>query len=121
MKIAVVGKGGSGKSAVSWLLSSYLSLHQKKKVLAVDADYNLNLVQSFSTQEEIFPKYLNECEPDFYKYLGLTELALVILNNVRNSISIHVVTIIICERFPSGFFIKNFINLSGFSTFFISK
>jgi CO dehydrogenase maturation factor len=73
MKIAIVGKGGSGKSSVSWLLSSYLSLYQNKKIMVVDADYNLDTLQAFSMQEEISLKYLNECEPDFYNYLGLTE------------------------------------------------
>lgn len=46
MKIAVVGKGGSGKSTVSWLLANYLA-NQGKKVLAIDADYNMDLIIHF--------------------------------------------------------------------------
>lgn len=45
MKIAVVGKGGSGKSTVSWLLVNYLA-KQGKKVLAIDADYNMDLTSN---------------------------------------------------------------------------
>lgn len=46
MKIAVVGKGGSGKSTVSWLLVNYLA-NQGKKALAIDADYNMDLISHF--------------------------------------------------------------------------
>ena len=46
MKIAIVGKGGSGKSSISWLLCEAL-LKSGKKVLAIDADHNQNLAESF--------------------------------------------------------------------------
>lgn len=39
MKIAFVGKGGSGKSTVATLFAKYLAA-QKKQVLAIDADIN---------------------------------------------------------------------------------
>ncbi len=42
MKIAFVGKGGSGKTTLSALLSRYLSI-QKLPVLAIDADINQHL------------------------------------------------------------------------------
>ncbi len=42
MKIAVVGKGGSGKSSVSWLLTEHILQNSNKKVLAIDADYNMD-------------------------------------------------------------------------------
>jgi CO dehydrogenase maturation factor len=41
MKIAVVGKGGSGKSSVSWLLSNYFA--KQNRVLAIDEDFNMDL------------------------------------------------------------------------------
>ena len=42
MKIAFVGKGGSGKSSISWLAVQTL-LEQGKHVLAIDADHNMDL------------------------------------------------------------------------------
>lgn len=43
MKIAFVGKGGSGKSTLSALFIKYLELRRSRQVLAVDADINMNL------------------------------------------------------------------------------
>lgn len=45
MKIAFVGKGGSGKSSISWLMIQALLLRDHK-VLAIDADHNTNLAPS---------------------------------------------------------------------------
>jgi CO dehydrogenase maturation factor len=42
-KIAVAGKGGTGKTTFAALLIRYLLEHQKRPVLAVDADPNANL------------------------------------------------------------------------------
>lgn len=45
MKIAILGKGGSGKSTVSWLLVNHFSVNNpKNKVLAIDADHNMDLM-----------------------------------------------------------------------------
>ncbi len=43
MKIAFVGKGGSGKSTLSSLFIRYLQQVRKRSVLAIDADLNMNL------------------------------------------------------------------------------
>lgn len=43
MKIAFVGKGGSGKSTVSWLAIQMLAA-EGRQVLAIDADHNMDLV-----------------------------------------------------------------------------
>ena len=43
MKIAFVGKGGSGKSTLSSLFIRYLQHVRKRNVLAIDADLNMNL------------------------------------------------------------------------------
>jgi CO dehydrogenase maturation factor len=43
LKVAVVGKGGSGKSTVSWLLMQSLA-SQNRSVLGIDADFNMNLL-----------------------------------------------------------------------------
>jgi len=42
MKIAIIGKGGAGKTTLSVLLIQALS--QYKKVIALDADSNKNLI-----------------------------------------------------------------------------
>lgn len=42
MKIAFIGKGGSGKSTVSWLVTKLLA-ESGRKVLAIDADHNMDL------------------------------------------------------------------------------
>ncbi|MBM3233025.1 hypothetical protein FJZ18_02570 [Candidatus Pacearchaeota archaeon] len=72
MKIAVVGKGGSGKSSIAWLLSMHAS--QKKNVLAIDADYNMDLATNLQWNPAMPTKYLNHAEGDFYAYQGLSEL-----------------------------------------------
>ncbi len=43
LKLAVVGKGGSGKSTLSWLLMQSLAA-QNQSVLGIDADFNMNLL-----------------------------------------------------------------------------
>lgn len=42
MKIAFIGKGGSGKSTVSWLATRVLA-QEGRRVLAIDADHNMDL------------------------------------------------------------------------------
>lgn len=55
MRIAFVGKGGSGKSSVSWLVSSVLA-ESGKRVLAVDADHNMDLAHILGvTVDDSFP------------------------------------------------------------------
>jgi CO dehydrogenase maturation factor len=43
MKIAFVGKGGSGKSTMTSLFIRHLQMQAKRGVLAIDADLNMNL------------------------------------------------------------------------------
>jgi CO dehydrogenase maturation factor len=43
MKIAFVGKGGSGKSTMTSLFIRYLESQQKRGIMAIDADLNMNL------------------------------------------------------------------------------
>src|SRR5260221_14061786 len=54
MKLAFVGKGGSGKTTLSALFSRYLGT-QKRVVLAIDADINQHLGEAlgFSAHEAI--------------------------------------------------------------------
>lgn len=72
MKIAFVGKGGSGKSTISWLVSQCLASNQKH-VLAIDADYNMDLAHNLGWDEELPWDFLHSAEPDFYSYLKLTQ------------------------------------------------
>jgi CO dehydrogenase maturation factor len=51
MKIAVVGKGGSGKSTLSWLIIHYLH-EQNQNVLAIDADHNMDLMTLLDARED---------------------------------------------------------------------
>lgn len=71
MRIAFVGKGGSGKSTLSWLFTNHLA--EKNKVMGIDADYNLDLLHNFQLNEKDVPYFMNTSEKDFYHYLGLTE------------------------------------------------
>jgi CO dehydrogenase maturation factor len=70
MKIAVVGKGGSGKSTVSWLLANYFHNHGKD-VLAVDADYNMDFSTNLGANFDIVTKTICNCEDDFKKTIGM--------------------------------------------------
>jgi len=72
MRIAFVGKGGSGKSTASWLFSSFLASNDEK-VLAIDADYNLDLLHNFHLTEKDVPHFVNSAEKDFYSYLNLSQ------------------------------------------------
>lgn len=70
MKIAVVGKGGSGKSTVSWLLATQAA-NEGSRVLAVDADYNMDLAYSLGWTPERPTRYLNHAEADLLPLLKL--------------------------------------------------
>ncbi len=49
LKVAIVGKGGSGKSTVSWLLMQAIA-SQNQSVLGIDADFNMNLLTNLGLQ-----------------------------------------------------------------------
>ncbi|MFC4004358.1 ATP-binding protein [Prauserella oleivorans] len=51
MKVAFVGKGGSGKTTLSGLFTSYL-VHEGAPVLAIDADINQHLAVALGASEE---------------------------------------------------------------------
>ncbi len=54
MKIAFVGKGGSGKSSTSWaVIQSFVE--KGRNVLAVDADHNMDLTSLFNLDFEKIP------------------------------------------------------------------
>ncbi len=69
MRIAFVGKGGSGKSSISWLLANYFA--QNKKVSAIDADYNMDLMHNFGVSEYSKP-FLKTAEKDIYDIFNIS-------------------------------------------------
>lgn len=61
MKIAFVGKGGSGKSTMSALFIRYLTSVRREKVMALDADLNMNLAGLLGVS---FPEEKRLSRPD---------------------------------------------------------
>lgn len=70
MKIALVGKGGSGKSSVSWLITEAF-LAAGKKVLAIDADQNADLAHNLGISDVSELPWFNNAESDIYEYFKL--------------------------------------------------
>jgi CO dehydrogenase nickel-insertion accessory protein CooC1 len=64
MKIAFVGKGGSGKSSVSWLATQVL-LEREQRVLAVDADHNMDLAHLLGTSVDDSTPTLHRAHDQF--------------------------------------------------------
>jgi len=64
MKIAFVGKGGSGKSTVSWLISSALG-DMGHRVLAIDADHNMDLTSNLDLDYEKLPQ-MQKTDKEFF-------------------------------------------------------
>lgn len=72
MKIAFVGKGGSGKSSISWLATQVL-LHDNQRVLAVDADHNMDLTHLLGVEmTDSFPT-LHRAHDQFRAEVGQVE------------------------------------------------
>lgn len=71
MKIAFVGKGGSGKSSVSWLAVKTLE-NMGKRVLAIDADHNMDLTSNLGLNPETTP-LMHKTEREFMEYIGVIE------------------------------------------------
>jgi CO dehydrogenase maturation factor len=58
MKIAVAGKGGSGKTTIAGTLARMLSRQGLKDVLAIDADSNPNLALSLGLSRDAAAPFL---------------------------------------------------------------
>lgn len=69
MKIAFVGKGGSGKSSVSWLAIKTLE-SLTKRVLAIDADHNMDLTSNLGLNPELTP-LMHKTEREFMEASGM--------------------------------------------------
>jgi CO dehydrogenase maturation factor len=70
MRIAFVGKGGSGKSTVSAEFCKACT-RAGRKVLAIDLDYNMDLSYNLGIKDDISHRYISVSRPDFYKYTQL--------------------------------------------------
>lgn len=66
MKIGFVGKGGSGKSTLSTLFVKYLE-SIGAHVLAVDADYNMDLTNNLRAPKDM--KYIGAGMQDVYSFI----------------------------------------------------
>ncbi len=71
MKIAFVGKGGSGKSSVSWLAVKTLE-DMGISTLAIDADHNMDLTSNLGLDPEKTP-LMHKTEREFMEAVGLGE------------------------------------------------
>lgn len=71
MKIAFVGKGGSGKSSTSWLAVKTLE-KMGTFVLAVDADHNMDLTSNLGLDPENTP-LMHKTEREFMEHVGVLE------------------------------------------------
>jgi CO dehydrogenase maturation factor len=69
MKIAFVGKGGSGKSSTSWLAVKALE-DMGVHVLAVDADHNMDLTSNLGLDPENTP-LMHKTEKEFMDIVGV--------------------------------------------------
>ncbi|MES2623122.1 MAG: AAA family ATPase [Patescibacteria group bacterium] len=71
MIIGFLGKGGSGKSTLATAMTEYIS-HIGKKVLALDADYNMDLSYNLSVSDDI--THLGaEAKKDMRTYLDVDD------------------------------------------------
>jgi len=71
VKIAIVGKGGSGKSTTSWLLSMCLS--RMYKVLAIDADHNMDLASILRFEVKDNTRTFHRAHSEFQNKVGLEQ------------------------------------------------
>lgn len=72
MKIACIGKGGSGKSTISWLLVQLLAA-QGLQVLAIDADHNMDLVSLLGKEIGPDTPTMHRLHDQFREFVGLAE------------------------------------------------
>ena len=70
MKIAIVGKGGSGKSSLSWLFANHL-VSNHKRVLSIDADHNMDFAANLGLDPDEITNTIHRSEADFKKYIKL--------------------------------------------------
>jgi len=72
MILGFLGKGGSGKSSVSTQMALFLH-EQGNRVLAIDADHNMDLSYNLTKGELPAMQYLSTSLDDIKNYIGLAE------------------------------------------------
>jgi CO dehydrogenase nickel-insertion accessory protein CooC1 len=80
MKIAFVGKGGSGKSSVSWLAVKTIE-DMGSSVLAIDADHNMDLTSNLGLDPET-TTLMHKTEQEFMEHVGVTKVSGVLNKDV---------------------------------------
>lgn len=71
MRVAFVGKGGSGKSTISAMFAKTCA-KQGQKVLGIDLDYNMDMAFNLGLQNDLGERYISRSRSDFYAYTGLS-------------------------------------------------
>lgn len=82
MKIAFVGKGGSGKSSVSWLAVRTIE-SMGSTVLAIDADHNMDLTSNLGLDPEKTP-LMHTTEQAFMEHIGVTKVSSVLTKDSKD-------------------------------------
>ncbi len=74
MILGFLGKGGSGKSSVATQIALYLHSEKEMKVLAIDADHNMDLSYNlFNGEIPSDVKYFGSSLKEITRYLGLSD------------------------------------------------
>ncbi len=82
MKIAFVGKGGSGKSSVSWLAVKTIE-NMGFSVLAIDADHNMDLTSNLGLDPDTTP-FMHKTEKEFMEHVGVAKVSGVLAKDIND-------------------------------------
>jgi CO dehydrogenase nickel-insertion accessory protein CooC1 len=82
MKIAFVGKGGSGKSSISWLAVKTLE-DRGTTVLAIDADHNMDLTSNLGLDPES-TTLMHKTEQEFMEHVGVANVSGVLNKDIND-------------------------------------
>lgn len=80
MKIAFVGKGGSGKSSISWLAVKTIE-DMGSLVLAIDADHNMDLTSNLGLNPDTTP-LMHKTEQEFMEHISVTKVSSILNKDV---------------------------------------
>lgn len=68
--MVTVGKGGSGKTTLAWLLASCV-LESQGKVLTIDGDHNMDLSHLFAVEVKEETPTVHRKQEEFFKYFDM--------------------------------------------------